>query len=233
MSRIAEATIDGALEQFLSEQRERLSERTCRRYEEVTWLLRRCLDGYAYSSLSDQERERWQRTFDAGDEQAYCRLFGPERIPEHLGGFLDWFMVRKVMAGEELLKAAGTVSGKLVRWLAERGYIERETAEGASEHARQAARDLPTADRLGMLLHDACEEPFDFDPDQIADEDWVEEHLEIVDVEPGRIWFERDVGPIEVPTAASDLARPGWQVLITAARIEGSWRLLEVGFVYP
>jgi hypothetical protein len=84
-----------------------------------------------------------------------------------------------------------------------------------------------------MLLLDACEPPFDLDPDAIPEEDWVEEHLEITDVEPGRIWFERGVGPIEVPRQASDLARPGWSVLITAARIEGRWRLLEVGFVYP
>lgn len=233
MSRVAEATIDGAFERFLSEQRERLSERTYRRYEEVIWLLGQCLDGYAYSSLSDRDRERWQRAFDAGDERAFCRLFGPERIVEHVGGFLDWFMVRKVMAGQELLKAAGTVTGKLVRWLAAQGYIDPQDAEEASGHAREAARDLPTAERLGSLLHDACEEPFDLDVDHVADEDWVEEHLQITDVEPGLIFFERDVGPIEVPTAASDLARPGWSVLITAARVEGRWRLLEVGFVYP
>jgi hypothetical protein len=57
--------------------------------------------------------------------------------------------------------------------------------------------------------------------------------LEIVDVQPGQILFERDVGPFTVPRNASDLARPGWSVLITAARLQGRWRLLEVGFVYP
>jgi len=33
-------------------------------------------------------------------------------------------MVRKVIAGQELLRAPGTVTGKLVTWLAARGYIE-------------------------------------------------------------------------------------------------------------
>jgi hypothetical protein len=42
----------------------------------------------------------------------------------------------------------------------------------------------------------------------------------------------RDV-PIEVPRAASDLARRGWLVSLTAARSAERWQLLEVGFVYP
>ncbi len=153
--------------------------------------------------------------------------------PDHLGEFLDYFMVSKVMAGQELLKASGTVCGKLARWLAERGYIDEESAEDASEQAREAARDLPMADRLGSMLHDVAAAAPEIDVDAVPEEDWIEDHLEISDVEPGRIWFERDVGPIDVPREASDLARPGWTVLVTAARVAGSWHLLEVGFVHP
>jgi hypothetical protein len=130
MTELDQVTIDAALERSLVEQRERLSERTFRRYEEVVLQLRHCLDSYAYSSLSDGEQERWQQAYDRGDEQAYCHLFEPERIPDHLGSFLDWFMVRKVMAGEELLKAAGTVTGKLVRWLAQQGLHRSRRRRG-------------------------------------------------------------------------------------------------------
>jgi hypothetical protein len=52
-------TIDVVLGEFLAEQRERLSARTLRTYDEVLELLRHSLDG-----------------------------FGPEKIPEHLGEFL-------------------------------------------------------------------------------------------------------------------------------------------------
>lgn len=52
-------------------------------------------------------------------------------------------------------------------------------------------------------------------------------------MQPGRIWFEGDVGPIAVPRKASDLARPGQAIFITAARTKGRWHLFEVGFVYP
>jgi len=196
-------------------------------------LLRHSLDGYAYSSLDNDERRRWEQEFETDEEGAFCRLFGPEKIPPDLGEFLDYFMVRKVIAGRELLKASGTVTGKLARWLADHGYIDQAAAEDASDLARDAARDLPTADRLGMLLHDVTDRAPHIDPDQIADSDWVEDYLEITDVEPGKIWFEGGVGPITVPRKASDLARPGWSAFITAASLAGRWHLIEVGAVYP
>jgi hypothetical protein len=226
-------TIDAVLPRFLAEQRGRLSPRTFRRYEEVIELLRHCLDGYAYQRLDDDERRRWEAEFEVNEEGAFCRLFGPKKIPENLGEFLDYFMVRKVIAGQELLKASGTVTGKLVRWLAERGCIDEESADDAIGRSRKASRDLPIADRLGMLLHDVTDRAPDIDPDEVADQDWVEDYLEITDVEPGKIWFEREVGPIAVPREASDLARPGWSAFVTAVRIGRRWHLLEVGVVYP
>jgi hypothetical protein len=51
-------TIDAVLPRCLAEQRERLSRKTFRKYEEVVQLLRHCLDGYAYQSLDHDERRR-------------------------------------------------------------------------------------------------------------------------------------------------------------------------------
>jgi len=226
-------TIDEALDRFLADQRERTSDKTFRRYQDVVQLLRHSLDGYAYSWLDENERQRWEKELEANEEGAFCRLFGPEKIPEHLGAFLGDFIVRKVFASQELLKASGTVTGKLVRWLSQHGCIDDQSAQDASEQARDAARDLPVADRLGMMLHDLAANSPDIDPDQVAEQDWAEDYLTITDVEPGKIWFEGGVGPITVPQKASDLARPGWSMHITAARLNDAWRLLEIGFVYP
>jgi hypothetical protein len=118
-------TIDTVLNVFLRAQRLRLSDRTYRNYEDVIRLLRHSLDGYGYTSLSDADARRWKAAFDAGDEEAFCHLFRPEKIPGQLSEFLGYFMVRKVMAGQELLKAAGTVTGKLVRWLRRRRISSR------------------------------------------------------------------------------------------------------------
>ena len=226
-------TIDTVLDAFLHEQRARLSERTYRNYEDVIRLLRDSLNVYAYSSLSAAEAKRWRKAFDAGDEEAFCHLFGPEEIPPHLGEFLGYFMVRKVIAGQELLKAAGTVTGKLVRWLETQAYIESDVAAVAVDCAKDSARDLPAADRLGDLLQALAAKAPDIDVDDVDDEDWVEEQLMISETEPGRIWFEGGVGPFDVPKRASDLAQPGWMVFIVAARVNKRWHLLEAGTVYP
>lgn len=233
MSSAGGPTIDTVLDEFLAEQQERLSVRTFRNYEEVLELLRHSLNGYGPNDLDARERGRWERAYDAGDEEAFCHLFGPERVPGHIGEFLGYFMVRKVFAGQELLKASGTVTRRLVRWLEARGLIDEDAAGGAAERAQGAARDLPSAHRLGQLLHDVAAATPQFDSEELPDENWVEDHLAITDVEPGRIWFEDGVGPIEVPRAASDLAQPGWSLFVTAARTGGRWNLLEVGFVYP
>ena len=231
MPAVSPPTIDQALNAFLAEQRERLAARTFQRYAEVIDLLRYSLDADAHTALDDRERQAWERAFAAGDERAFCRLFGPEKIPEHLGEFLGCFMVRKVVVGKEMLKASGTVSAKLAAWLQTYGYIDQAMAAGAAECVRDASRDLPVAERLGDLLQDVAADTPDLDTDAVDEQDWIEDQLAITNVEPGLIWFERGVGPIEIPREASDLARPGWMVTLTAARTDDGWQLLEVSYV--
>jgi hypothetical protein len=229
----ATVTIDEAFETFLAEQRKRLSPKTLRNYEDVVHLLRDSLNSYAYDSLSKSEQNRWRAAFDEGDEEAYCHLFGPEKIVEHLGEFLGWFMVRKVMAGEELLRASGTVTKELAAWLREQGHITDEQRQAATERGAEAARALPSADRLGSLLHEEMQKTPRFDLDDIPDEYWIEDFLAIERVEPGALRFEGGIGPVPVSKKASDLAEVGWGVNIVLAQLRGEWRIVELGFVYP
>src|SRR2546421_1463253 len=128
---LTEMTIDDALQRFLDKQRKRLSPRTMANYAYVIELLRDCLNGYAYQSLSGFEKKRWEKAFNNGDEEAFCKLFGPDKIVENYGEFLGYFMIRKVMAGPELLKASGTVTKKL----AEGRRGERVSSRGARGEA--------------------------------------------------------------------------------------------------
>jgi hypothetical protein len=114
-------TIDEVLEAFLADQRERLSARTLRNYEDVIGLLRLCLNGYGPNALDEPDRKRWEKAYQ-DDEGAFCHLFGPEYIMSEVNEFLGYFMVRKVMAGQDLLRSAGTVTKKLANWLHEHGY---------------------------------------------------------------------------------------------------------------
>ena len=170
-------TIDEALDAFLAEQDKRLAERTYRNYLEVIELFRDCMNGYGYESLSELERRRWQQAFDAGDERAFTRLFGPEKIPEQVGQFLGWFVIRKVMAGQEFLKACGTVTKKLGKWLAANGYIDANDAADMAERGSDAGDELPKADKLAEVLYDQTRSVPAFDADSIPDDEWVEDQL--------------------------------------------------------
>ena len=196
-------------------------------------LLRDSLDSYAYSSLEPAEHRRWEQAFDAGDERAFCRLFGPEKIPEHLGEFLGYFMVRKVIAGQELLKAAGTVTNKLIAWLAAHDYIDTNTADDARARASDAARDLPVAVRLAGLLHNVGQSAPEIDVDALDDHGWAEGHLAIIDVEPGQIWFEGGIRPDRRPTPGQ---RPRTTRMVGIDHRRADRRQLapaQIGFIYP
>jgi hypothetical protein len=152
---------------------------------------------------------------------------------ENYGEFLGYFMVRKVAASNQLLKDAGTVTKRLARWLAEQGYVDPDAAELARDRATDAGRELPRADELAhrlLLLTEHTRLPVH--PNDIPDEDWVEDHLPITRVDDGRLWF-GDTGPVEVPTAASNVAEVGWHVTVVLARLDDAWRLVQVGAVYP
>src|SRR5713101_7087734 len=108
-----QVTIEQVLEEFLADQGKRLSTRTMRNYRDVISLPQDCMNGYGPNSLDGGDHKRWKKAFDAGDFDAFCHLLGPEYILGNVGEFLGYFMIRKVMAGQELLRAAGTVTKKL------------------------------------------------------------------------------------------------------------------------
>jgi hypothetical protein len=219
LSRPAEPNIHRVLGEFLDEQRERLRLRTLAQYEAVIDLLRSHLNGYAHQGLSKPEAARFDRAYNAKGEEhrEFCDLFGPEKIVENLDGFLGYFMIRKVIAGEDLLRAAGTVSKKLSKWLAGKGYVTDEAAGEATETSAAAARDLPRAERAAHILRDAAER-LGIDVAQLAGKDYLEfDHFTIARVEPGRLWLEVRVdrkmrvrGPISAPVPATRWLRPGW-----------------------
>jgi hypothetical protein len=226
-------TIENVLEEFLAEQDGRLSPATFRKYASSVELLWMHLNGYGYEDLSDDELERFERAFnEEGDEEAFCHLFGPEKIVEQIPHFLYWFMLRKVFARESDLLAAAATSRKLVRWLVERDYVNGESAELALEAAASARNDLPAADKLSQVLHDHTGGMFGPEPPKPGAR-IVEDYLTIERTEPGALWFEGGLGPLRVPDEAAELAKPGWGLWAGLACEGGRWRLLEHGIVYP
>jgi hypothetical protein len=230
---MAPITIDEALSRFLDEQRERLAPRTFRNYDDVIGLLRDCMNGYGPNLLSGADHDRWQRAYDDGDEDAFCTQMDASYIDSMLDEFLGYFMIRKVMAGQELLRASGTVTKKLVGWLAEHGVIDQAAAASGSERATEAARDLPKAERLADALYQLTLNCPVRSPETAAR--WIDDGIpmQITKVEPGKLWFQGDIGPLAVPRKASELAQSGWRVTVVLAFAQNRWWLVEVGNVYP
>ncbi|MBI2319855.1 MAG: hypothetical protein HYY28_14840 [Betaproteobacteria bacterium] len=242
LPRPGEPNIRSVFDEFIETQRTRLAPRTLARYEAVLDVLSGYLNGYAHEFLSASEAARFERAYNAqGDaHREFCDLFGPEMIVESLDNFLGYYMIRKVIAGEDFLRAAGTVTNKLSKWLAEKGYVSREAAGDAVETSASAARDLPRVERAARILREAAD-GLGVDAARLAERDYREfDHFTIVRVEPGRLWLEVwedgkacERGPIPAPEAATRWLRPGWTVSCSMGRVRGSWRLLELANVYP
>jgi hypothetical protein len=228
----ASPTISEIFARFLDAQRERLASRTFANYREVIELFADCLNGYGHQFLDTDERAAFSEAFER-DDDAFCNLFGADKIEDCLGEFLDYFMIRKVAASRELLRAAGTVTNKLIKWMASNDLVGDDDVTSALDRSSEAARHLPDMSQLSDLLLDQVLAGGDIDPGAIDDADWHEGPLQISRIEPGRFWFDGTYGPVRVPGEASDIAEVGWTVTATLARVAGRWHLTEVGNVYP
>ena len=226
--------ISDVLAEYLRAEKSRLAAKTHARYTDVIGLFTHSLNGYAASSLSQFERARFDKHFDAKGDQhrEFCDIFGPEHILENVGEFLNYFMVSKVIVGADTLRASGTVMKKLAKWLVEHEYVKSDDADVAIEKGSDAARDLPAAEKLSTLLYDLTAgrlEPRDSD---------IEGRFSITKVEPDRIWLQdeddgENYGPILLTEKVTKLCRVGW-IISGAVRKSGNRCVLVEAFqVYP
>jgi hypothetical protein len=242
LPKIAEPTIEKALEEFLAEALKKLKPKTAAGYRNVIQLLKDDMNSYAHESLTKAESALFEKHYNAEgrEHMEFCQIFGPDKIAENVGGFLGYFLIRKVMAGVDFKRLAGTVTKKLSKWLAGQGYISEEDAALGEEEGAAAARDLPKAEKAGHIIYRAAENVV-FDADKLDDDDYHDfDYYTIEKVERGKLWFEvydergkGTVGPIAVPKEATELLRKGWDISCAVARIRGKWRIVEVANVYP
>lgn len=229
---VARPNIDQVLEEFLKEQKKRLKLRTFRRYEEIIELLRHCLNGYGHHDLlRSVEITLYEKLYLQKNLQ-FCAIFGPEKILPSINNFLNYFMIRKVVASEALLQAAGTVARKLARWLGEKGYVDQYESLQAEKIAADAARELPAAERLARLLYTFTQR---YAPRHWTDE--LDDYFVIEKVEPGILFLSGTATsePVElkIPKEISDYCREGWTLNLLLGKTPQGWCILESGNVYP
>jgi hypothetical protein len=229
---VSQPSIDDVLAFFLKDQQKRLKPRTFNRYEEVIDLLRHCLNGHGYHELDNSSEVALYEKLYFQKNLEFCFIFGPEKIVSSLPNFLNYFMIRKVMASEALLQAAGVVTKKLVRWLEENGYIGKEIADRVTRLAAEAARELPAAERLARLIYEYAQSH--------APRYWtaeLDDYFVIDQIHPGILILSgmatSGIIEVRVPKEITDHCRKGWQVNLLLGKTRNGWCILETGNVYP
>ncbi len=220
-----EKTIAEVFEEFLADQKTRISHKTFLKYQGIISLYRSYLESYWPGHNGE-----YDKITKAGG--TFCGTFGPEEATAGYSEFLGYFMPRKVMCGKETMQAAGTVTKKLAKWLAEKGYIE--DTEDDQERAGEAARDLPNASKVLDLLDAYVDETA---PARHGGE--IEDHFWIERIKPGKLWLkpltagDSVIGPVPVPDRVTQLCKVMWDIGGVVAKTAGGWRFLEVWNVSP
>lgn len=133
-------TIDAIFDEFLVDQEARLSPQTYTRYEGIIHLYRSYLEAY----WPGHSGEDYKAVTKAGG--TYCGTYGAKEIASGFSEFLGYFMPHKVIAGNQTMKSAGTVTKKLTKWLTEKGYLDDDGT--IRELVGEYARDLPASQKL-------------------------------------------------------------------------------------
>ncbi len=110
-------TISQAFDEFLGDQKSRISPKTFSKYQSIIGLYRSYLESY----WPGHDDEYGSITKKGG---TYCGTFGPGDATLGYGEFLGYFMPRKVICGKETMQAAGTVTKKLAKWLRKKEYVK-------------------------------------------------------------------------------------------------------------
>jgi len=220
------------MDEFLVEQNDRLKPGTFSKYRSVVELFQHCMNGYASQWLDEEEQVFYDMLCDDMGSQypEFCDVFGPEKIPQNVSEFLNYFMPRKVACGKELLRAAGTVTKKLGKWLVDRGYVEPEDGAGMSDKGARASKDLPDAERLEEMLVDYVSA---YDDDAV---EYVDGRFIVRMIGPESLAMEEMLDGSEavvpVPRRAAELCRPGWTISGCIGQFADGWRLVEIWNVY-
>jgi hypothetical protein len=206
---------------------------TFKKYADIVYLFRESMNCYACQSLGKEQKELFDHFYglQGEDHREFCDIFGPSEILGNVSEFLNYFMIRKVICGKELLKAAGTVVKKLTKWLAEHGHVEAERAEVHADQAAKASKELPAMEELSELLWRYAEARANIDFQETA-----EGYFTVRRVENDRLHLE-DIGGrtviILLPAEITSRCKSGWSINLAIGKTKGGWKILEVGNVYP
>lgn len=220
------------MEDFLEEQEQRLKPRTYRGYEESIFLFEDCLNGYAYQSLDKEESKMYDKLRNEGKQ--FCEIFGANKILSEIRHFLDYFMIRKVMASKEFMKTVGRVMKKFVTWLHNKSYINEEDFKYYRKEIKDIKDELPAVEELSDLIYEYIQNNY-----PVGITETLEGYFEVSKIEPGKLWVddymgsEENIGPVIVSDKISSKCKNGWVICLVLGKTKKDWQMLNSGNVYP
>jgi len=192
------------------------------------------LNSYAYQYLDDKDSKLFDKLYNEKNKE-FCELFGPDKIgSSEIGEFLDYFMIRKVMGSEELMKTVGRVMRKFVKWMNEKGYMNEGEYDNSAEIVDELKDELPKVVELSSLIYEYIE---DNPPEEFSES--VDGYFRVIKIEPRKLWLDDYIGcggtlgPVSVSTEISSMCKEGWVIYLELGKTSKGWQMLVSGTVYP
>lgn len=227
-------TINQVFEKFLSDQSRRLKMTTFNKYAGVIELFENYMDSYAHNYLEKEESELYWRKY-YNEKKEFCEIFKIEKIgSSEISEFLSYFMIRKVAGSKELMKNAGTVMRKLIKWLKDNSYIDNDKFRLLYEEVNDLKDDLLKVEELSDFLYEEATKN-----DLLQYEKYEEGYFTIKKVQTDRLWLEDyiesdiEIGPVIVSKKISSFAHEGWTAYLELGRKNNRWYITGSGKVYP
>src|SRR5690625_1843507 len=230
------ANIQMILNEFLKAQNERLQERTFREYEEVIEMFQVYLNGYAHQYLDNEDMQKFKEQYET-DEESFIKIFGYDKIDlATYSDFFEYFIIRKVMAGESFMKKAVRVIKKLTKWLKEKKHIDDKQYNDLIEFFDDGhAKALPNAEKVADLIYDLADQT----PEREYFGELLEGYFTIIDIKSQALWVDdmlggqTNIGPVVVTEQIAKLCQEGWDLSLVIGKYQDKWHILESGNVYP
>ena len=222
------------LDDFLSDQNERLSKRTYNDYSNVIGLFEDYLNSYAYMFLPEEEQQEFEEKAIFG-ENSYCKMYSIDKVGSmEVDEFLTDFLIRKVMAEKYLMKKTATVMRRFSKWLKNNDYISQEKFDIIYSTINEKKDDLPKAAELSDLIYDESIK------NEFNKYNSYEEGNYVIDkIKPGKLWVKDymeggdEIGPVVVPKKITDLAAKDFFVYLELGKKGNKYYIVNSGNVYP
>lgn len=222
------------LDDFLSDQNERLSKRTYNDYSNVIGLFEDYLNSYAYMFLPKEEQQNFEEKAIFGEE-SYCEMYSVDKLSSmQIDDFMTDFMIRKVLAEKYLMKKTATVMRCFTKWLKNKDYIDNKKFDEIYLTINEFKDVLPKVVELSNLFYDeSIKNGFN------KYSSYEEGNYAITKIKQGKLWVkdymegEEEIGPVVVPKKITDLAVKDCFVYLELGKKGNKYHIVNSGNVYP